>query len=85
MKRWRTSASEISDRADALSREQAKLISILRHQNRAEISGGAGSGKTCLALLKAVSFSEKWRCSLIAMWRSLAFLRHFSLKLTWDW
>ncbi|HCG56618.1 MULTISPECIES: NERD domain-containing protein [Brevibacterium] len=51
-------ATEISDRADALSREQAKLISILRHQNRAEISGGAGSGKTYLALLKARALTQ---------------------------
>lgn len=51
-------ASEISDRADALSREQAKLISILRHQNRAEISGGAGSGKTYLALHKARALTQ---------------------------
>lgn len=51
----RTTAVEISDRADALGREQAKLIRILGHQNRAEISGGAGSGKTYLALLKARS------------------------------
>lgn len=52
-------ASEISDRADALSREQAKLIRILRHQNRAEISGGAGSGKTYLALLKARALTQE--------------------------
>jgi hypothetical protein len=52
-------AAEIADRADALSREQAKLISILRHQNRAEISGGAGSGKTYLALLKARSLTQQ--------------------------
>ena len=52
-------ASEISDRADALSREQAKLIRILRHQNRAEISGGAGSGKTYLALLKAKALTQE--------------------------
>ncbi|WP_181275547.1 nuclease-related domain-containing DEAD/DEAH box helicase [Brevibacterium oceani] len=52
-------AAEIGDRADALSREQAKLIRILRHQNRAEISGGAGSGKTYLALLKARSLTQQ--------------------------
>ena len=52
-------ASEISHRADALSREQAKLIRILRHQNRAEISGGAGSGKTYLALLKAKALTQE--------------------------
>ncbi|UVI37327.1 nuclease-related domain-containing DEAD/DEAH box helicase [Brevibacterium spongiae] len=52
-------AAEISDRADALSREQAKLIRILRHQNRAEISGGAGSGKTYLALRKARALTQE--------------------------
>lgn len=55
----RITASEISDRADVLSREQAKLIRILRHQNRAEISGGAGSGKTYLALLKARALTQE--------------------------
>lgn len=50
--------TEISDRADALSREQAKLISILRHQIRSEIIGGAGSGKTSLALLKASTLTQ---------------------------
>ena len=52
-------ASEIFHRADALSREQAKLIRILLHQNRAEISGGAGSGKTYLALLKAKALTQE--------------------------
>ncbi|WP_193095490.1 nuclease-related domain-containing DEAD/DEAH box helicase [Brevibacterium sp. FME17] len=55
----RITASEISDRADALSREQAKLTRILRHQNRAEVSGGAGSGKTYLALRKARALTQE--------------------------
>lgn len=54
----RLRAQEISDRADQLTQEQEKLIRILRHQNRAEISGGAGSGKTYLALMKARALTQ---------------------------
>lgn len=73
-------ASEISDRADELSREQAKLINILRHQNRAEISGGAGTGKTYLALLKAQSLTrEGKRVALMCYSRGLGrFLQLFT-------
>lgn len=75
-------ATEISDRADELSREQAKLISILRHQNRAEISGGAGSGKTYLALLKAQSLTrEGKRVALMCYSRGLGrFLQLFTAQ-----
>ncbi|SDR78653.1 PhoH-like protein [Brevibacterium sandarakinum] len=75
-------ATEISDRADELSREQAKLISILRHQNRAEISGGAGTGKTYLALLKAQSLTrEGKRVALMCYSRGLGrFLQLFTAQ-----
>ncbi|MDN6605580.1 nuclease-related domain-containing DEAD/DEAH box helicase [Brevibacterium sp.] len=76
-------ATEISDRADELSREQAKLISILRHQNRAEISGGAGTGKTYLALLKAQSLTRQGkRVALMCYSRGLGrFLQLFTAQL----
>ncbi|WP_309132605.1 NERD domain-containing protein [Brevibacterium sp.] len=54
----RLRAVTIENRADALTQEQTKLIRILRHQNRAEISGGAGSGKTYLALMKARALTQ---------------------------
>ncbi|MGO2035292.1 MAG: NERD domain-containing protein [Brevibacterium sp.] len=78
----RLRASEISDRADALSREQAKLIRILRHQNRAEISGGAGSGKTYLALLKARALTQAGlRVALMCYSRGLGrFLQLFTAQ-----
>lgn len=49
----RSAALELEHRANALTREQEKLLSVLRYQTRAELSGGPGSGKTHLALLKA--------------------------------
>ncbi|PCC50220.1 nuclease-related domain-containing DEAD/DEAH box helicase [Brevibacterium aurantiacum] len=75
-------ATEISDRADELSREQAKLISILRHQNRAEISGGAGTGKTYLALLKSQALTrEGKRVALMCYSRGLGrFLQLFTAE-----
>ena len=78
----RIAAAEISDRADALSREQAKLIRILRHQNRAEISGGAGSGKTYLALLKARTLTQAGlRVALMCYSRGLGrFLQLFTAQ-----
>lgn len=78
----RITASEISDRADMLSREQAKLIRILRHQNRAEISGSAGSGKTYLALLKARALTQEGkRVALMCYSRGLGrFLQLFTAQ-----
>lgn len=75
-------ATEISDRADELSREQAKLISILRHQNRAEISGGAGTGKTYLALLKSQALTRDGkRVALMCYSRGLGrFLQLFTAQ-----
>lgn len=55
----RVRAQAIEDRASQLSQEQARLIRVLRHQTRAEISGGAGSGKTYLALRKAQALTQE--------------------------
>ncbi len=49
-------AAEADDReavADRLTQEQAALLSVTRLVNRMEIRGGAGSGKTILALTQA--------------------------------
>jgi len=49
-------AAEADDReavADRLTQEQAALLSVTRLINRMEIRGGAGSGKTILALTQA--------------------------------
>lgn len=45
----------IASTGDALAEEQERLLRVLRHHARAQISGGAGSGKTHLALVKARS------------------------------
>ena len=39
--------------ADRLTMEQAQLLSVTRLLNRVEIRGGAGSGKTVLAIRQA--------------------------------
>lgn len=46
-------ARQIEQTGDSLSMEQERLLRVLRHHARAQISGGAGSGKTHLALMKA--------------------------------
>jgi len=46
-------AAEHEDRIDQLTREQAHLLDALRNQNRMRVIGGAGSGKTWLALEQA--------------------------------
>ena len=48
-------AKLIESTGDALAEEQERLLRVLRHHARAQISGGAGSGKTHLALVKARS------------------------------
>lgn len=48
-------ARQIEDTADSLAVEQERLLRVLRHHPRAQISGGAGTGKTHLALMKARS------------------------------
>ncbi|WP_141784589.1 nuclease-related domain-containing DEAD/DEAH box helicase [Ornithinicoccus hortensis] len=46
-------ADEREDRADRLTQEQALLLKVTRLLRRVEIRGGAGSGKTVLALTQA--------------------------------
>lgn len=74
----RTRAKEIDDRSRQLTAEQEKLIRMLRHQNRAEIIGGAGSGKTHLALLKARELAREGK-SVALMCYSRGLGRHLQL------
>lgn len=55
----RLRAAEIEDAGNVLTTEQERLIRVLRHQRRAEISGGAGTGKTHLALIKARTLTRQ--------------------------
>jgi hypothetical protein len=45
--------AEETDYSDLLTREQAKILSVLAYQTRIVVTGGAGSGKTFLALEQA--------------------------------
>lgn len=49
----RMRAAELDSRSNQLTAEQERILSVPRYQTRAELSGGPGSGKTHLALLKA--------------------------------
>ncbi len=74
----RTLAQELEDRGNALTREQDTIVDVLRFQHRAELSGGPGSGKTHLALLKARTLArEGRRVALMCYSRGLA--RYFQL------
>ncbi|GAB2538676.1 nuclease-related domain-containing DEAD/DEAH box helicase [Brachybacterium huguangmaarense] len=74
----RALAARIEDRGNQLTREQERAISLLRLQDRAQVIGGAGSGKTHLAMIKARRLSrEGRRTALLCYSRGLA--RHFQL------
>lgn len=76
-------AREIADEGNALTREQERAMALLRFQERAQIIGGAGSGKTHLALIKARNLTSRGaRTALLCYSRGLA--RHFQL-LTSTW
>lgn len=46
-------AAEHTDHADRLTAQQSRVLDVLAHQQRMRIIGGAGTGKTYLALLQA--------------------------------
>lgn len=46
-------AAQHEDRIDHLTEDQAHVLDLLRHMNRLQVVGGAGSGKTFLALEQA--------------------------------
>ncbi|MGP9844116.1 NERD domain-containing protein [Brachybacterium sp. 107] len=69
-------AREIADEGNSLTREQERVVALLRFQHRAQIIGGAGSGKTHLAMIKARALArEGFRTALLCYSRGLA--RHF--------
>lgn len=74
----RLRALEMEDAGNALTREQGKVLSLLRFQKRAQLIGGAGSGKTHLALMKAREQAKQGlRVALVCYSRGLA--RYFEL------
>ncbi|ASK64712.1 NERD domain protein [Brachybacterium avium] len=76
-------AREIADEGNALTHEQQRAMALLRFQDRAQIIGGAGSGKTHLAMIKARNLTRRGaRTALLCYSRGLA--RHFQL-LTSTW
>jgi hypothetical protein len=76
-------AQEIAAEGNALTREQERAVALLRFQHRAQIIGGAGSGKTHLAMIKARTLArDGFRTALLCYSRGLA--RHFQL-LTATW
>lgn len=71
-------ARELEDSGNQLTREQERTLSLLRWQHRAQITGGAGSGKTHLAMLKARRLTrDGHRTALVCYSRGLA--RYFEL------
>jgi hypothetical protein len=50
--------AEIDQRVEALTREQYRVLQLLRHCRRVRISGAAGSGKTLVAAEKACRLAD---------------------------
>lgn len=76
-------AREIEDEGNTLTREQERAVALLRFQRRAQVVGGAGSGKTHMALLKARALARAGLATaLLCYSRGLA--RNFQL-LTDTW
>jgi Nuclease-related domain/UvrD-like helicase C-terminal domain/PhoH-like protein len=48
-----SAAEEHEHRVDQMTRDQAKMLGVLRNQRRLKVTGGAGTGKTWLALEQA--------------------------------
>ncbi|HZK06458.1 MAG TPA: NERD domain-containing protein [Actinomycetaceae bacterium] len=72
-------ARELEDTGNLLTAEQDRVLDLLRLQRRVQISGGAGSGKTHLAMMKARRLArEGVRTALLCYSRGLA--HHFQLQ-----
>ena len=64
-----SAAAEHEGRADQMTRDQAAILDVLKNQPRARIIGGAGTGKTWLALEQARRLARSGngsRCSATA-------------------
>jgi hypothetical protein len=70
-------------RVDQMTRDQARILDVLRHQPRLKVIGGAGSGKTWLALEQASRLAgDGKRVALLCYSRGLA--RYFQgVAATW--
>ncbi len=55
---------------EELTRQQFKILNILRYQRRATILGGAGTGKTLLAIEKAAQLAENGQRVLFVCYNS---------------
>lgn len=85
-------ARERESRADRLTQEQATLLQVTRLLHRVEVRGGAGSGKTVMALTQARELTRglggapgqgRQRVALLCYSRGLA--AHFKrVVATWD-
>jgi hypothetical protein len=68
---------------DQLTRDQAKVARTLREQRRLKVIGGAGTGKTCLALEQARRLAaDGQRVALVCYSRGLA---RFLQRMTAEW
>jgi hypothetical protein len=66
-------AEEHEHRVDQMTRDQARVLGMLRYQRRVKVTGGAGSGKTWLALEQARRLVEAGeRVGLLCYSRGLA-------------
>jgi ATP:corrinoid adenosyltransferase len=76
-------AEEHEHRVDQMTRDQAMILRVLRHHTRLKVIGGAGSGKTWLALEQASRLaSAGQRVALLCYLRGLA--RYFErVVATW--
>jgi hypothetical protein len=66
-------ANAHEQRVDQMTREQAKILEVLRYQKRLKVTGGAGTGKTWLALEQARRLARSGqRVALVCYSRGLA-------------
>lgn len=76
-------AAEHDQRVEQMTRDQAHVLDLLRHQRRIRVVGGAGSGKTWLALAQARRLARTGeRVALVCYSRGLA---RFLERVTQEW
>ncbi len=76
-------AAEHDQRVEQMTRDQARLLDLLRYQRRVRVVGGAGSGKTWLALAQARRLARAGeRVALVCYSRGLA---RFLERVTREW
>ncbi|MBX9245344.1 NERD domain-containing protein [Actinotalea ferrariae] len=76
-------AAEHDQRVEQMTRDQAHVLDLLRYQRRIRVVGGAGSGKTWLALAQARRLARTGeRVALVCYSRGLA---RFLERVTQEW